>query len=117
MINGTSIDTQIMSSQVERARAQQKDPAKSAEALINSTNGDPAKIRKVAEDFEAVFLGQMLQHMWAGIETDPQFGGGHGEDMFRPMMIDEFGKKIAANGGLGIADQLEAQLLQLQEVK
>ena len=111
------INTALTNAELNRARAAKTASEHRMQTLGNRLSGDPKQIRKVAEDFEAVFLGQMLQHMWAGVGTDPTFGGGHGEDMFRPMMIDEFGKKIAATGGVGIANDLERQLLQLQEVK
>ena len=32
--------------------------------------------------------------------TDGPFGGGQGEEMFRSLMIDEYGKQIEAQGGL-----------------
>lgn len=73
--------------------------------------------RKTGEEFEAMFLGQMLQHMFAGIETDPEFGGGAGEDMWRSMMVEQYGKEIAKNGGVGIAEAVMRQLLQNQEVE
>ena len=111
------INTALIQARLNRVSAAKSASAQQIQAPGNQVSGNPEKIRKVAEDFEAVFLGQMLQHMWSGVKTDPTFGGGHGEDMFRPMMIDEFGKKIAATGGVGIADDLERQLLKLQEVK
>ena len=36
--------------------------------------------------------------------------------MFRSLMINEYGKSIAAQGGFGLADQMKAQLLKHQEV-
>jgi Rod binding domain-containing protein len=72
--------------------------------------------RKTAEDFEAFFLSQMFQHMFAGIETDPTFGGGTGEDMWRSMLVDQYGKEVTKNGGVGIADSVMKTLLQTQEV-
>lgn len=72
--------------------------------------------RKTAQDFEAFFLSQMFQHMFAGIETDGMFGGGQGEEMWRSMLIDQYGKEVAAKGGVGIADQVMKVLLQSQEV-
>ena len=72
---------------------------------------------KAARDFEAVFLGQMLKHMFSGIGTDPVFGGGHGETVFRGLLIDEIGKQIATTGGIGIADRVKRDLLRAQEGK
>lgn len=70
---------------------------------------------KAAEDFEAMFLAQMLAPMWEGIETDGMFGGGSAEESFRAMMINEYGKLIAKAGGLGISSSVKAELLRMQE--
>ncbi|WP_207476483.1 rod-binding protein [Arenibaculum pallidiluteum] len=71
--------------------------------------------RKVAEDFEAQFLSQMMGHMFAGIETDGPFGGGHAEETFRSLLVDEYGKAAARGGTTGIADAVQRQLLRMQE--
>ncbi len=76
---------------------------------------DPEAARQAAEDFEAVFLAQMLSHMFAGIRTDGPFGGGKTEEMFRSVMLDQYGRMIARSGGLGIADSVAAEILKLQE--
>ncbi len=73
--------------------------------------------RKVAQDFEAMFVSQMMQHMFSGLdETGGYFGGGHAEAMFRPMLVDEYSKMLTKRpGGIGLADQVMASLLQSQE--
>jgi len=78
---------------------------------------DLAKAREAAEEFEAVFLSQMLGNMFAGIKTDKVFGGGHGEDAYRAMMVQEYGKAMSANGGVGIADAVMREIIQLQEAR
>ncbi len=37
-----------------------------------------AQADKVSREFEAMFLGQMLNHMFSGLKTDGVFGGGEG---------------------------------------
>ena len=76
----------------------------------------PEAVRNAAEDFESFFLSQMFEMMFEGIETDGPFGGGHGEKIFRSLMITEYGKATAARGGVGIADQIIRQMLTTQEV-
>lgn len=71
--------------------------------------------RQVAEDFEAVFLSQMMQPMFEGIDVEEPFGGGSSEKMWKALQIDEYGKALARSGGVGIADQVMRQLLQAQE--
>ncbi|MEZ0223212.1 MAG: rod-binding protein [Alphaproteobacteria bacterium] len=74
-----------------------------------------AKTADAAKDFEAVFLSEMFSHMFEGIDVDPMFGGGGGEKMFRSMMIQEYGKDMAKHGGIGISDQLQKMMIQMQE--
>ncbi|MBM3602035.1 MAG: chemotactic signal-response protein chel [Alphaproteobacteria bacterium] len=76
---------------------------------------DPAAARKTAQEFEGFFLSQMFQSMFQGIKTDGPFGGGHGEDMFRGMLMQEYGKSVAQKGGVGIADAVYKQILLMQE--
>jgi len=75
-----------------------------------------ARAEKAAKDYESVFISQMLGAMFSGIKSDGITGGGQGEEMFRSLMINEYGKSIAAQGGFGLADQMKAQLLKHQEV-
>jgi peptidoglycan hydrolase FlgJ len=78
---------------------------------------DPVQIKKAAQEFESVFISQMLGHMFVSVGNDEMFGGGEAEDIYRSMMIDEYGKLMAKSGGIGIADQVTRELLQNQEVK
>ena len=72
--------------------------------------------KKVAQEFEEVFISQMLNHMFKGISTDGPFGGGSSEKIYRSMMVDQYGKQMAANGGIGLSDAIHTELLRLQEV-
>lgn len=82
----------------------------------NDLVSDP-KIDKVATEFEAMVLGQMVGFMFEGREADPLLGGGYGEEMYKGLLISEYGKVMAQSGGVGIADAVKAQLIQLQEAK
>ena len=73
--------------------------------------------RKAAEDFEAFFISQSFETMFQGIDTAPPFGGGNAEKMWRSMEIQEYGKEIAKNGGVGIADAVFREMINMQEVK
>ncbi len=71
--------------------------------------------RKVSRDLEAVFLGQMLQPMFANIDAAEPFGGSPSEKMWRSMQVDEYGKAIARAGGIGLADAVFKEILRAQE--
>lgn len=64
-----------------------------------------AAARKAAEDFEAAFLGEMLKT--AGVNTMPSgFGGGAGEEAFASLLTDEYARRMAAAGGIGLAEHV-----------
>jgi len=70
-----------------------------------------AKIAKAAQDFETMYLGQMLEPMFSGLKTDGPMGGGHAEDTWRSFLVQEYAKSITKAGGLGISKMVEGQLL------
>ena len=74
----------------------------------------PDQIRATAEEFEAVFLAQMVEQMM-GESTQSAFGGGPGEAAFRSMLNEEYAKVMAKAGGVGLADALAREMLALQE--
>jgi peptidoglycan hydrolase FlgJ len=88
--------------------------------LPPQTNGlskqELQKIDKTSEDFEAVFITEMLKPMFEALEVDPVFGGGKGEEVFRDLQLNEYGKMISKQGGIGLADNVRAQLIHLQLV-
>ena len=86
-----------------------------AQGNASAAPRNEAAIDKVAEDFEAFFAGSYFEQMFSGIQPDPITGGGQGEAMFRSLMIQEYGKAVAKQHVLGIADVVKRQLLQLQE--
>jgi len=75
---------------------------------------DP-KARAVAQDFEAVFLNNMFQHMFTAIDGDGPFGGKGAAGVWRSFLTDEYAKTIAKAGGIGIADHVYRSLIQIQE--
>jgi peptidoglycan hydrolase FlgJ len=75
-----------------------------------------AKLRQAAQDFEAMALGQLLQPMFATVDTaHGAFGGGAAEESIKPMLVDALAKNIAAHGGLGLAGPVFASMLHSQE--
>jgi flagellar protein FlgJ len=74
------------------------------------------KIRAAAQDFEAVFLNVMFQQMFANVGEGP-FGGGPGAAVWRSFLTDEYAKSFVKKGGIGVADQVQRELLAQQEVR
>jgi Rod binding domain-containing protein len=79
-----------------------------------SPNIKADKMDASAKEFEAVFIAQMLKPMFETVETNEMFGGGNAENIYKSMMVDEYGKIIAEQGGIGLADALKSQLIEMQ---
>ena len=87
-------------------------------SLLQPTPAPPvatARMRETAEAFEASFLAQMLKPMFEGLSTDGPFGGGEAEATWRGFMIEAMARQTARAGGVGLADQVVAQMLKMQE--
>ncbi len=75
-----------------------------------------ARIQKAAQDFEAMAMGQMLAPMFETVDASKGvFGGGSGEEAWKPMMVNEIGKQMAKSGGMGLARPVMDQMLRMQE--
>jgi flagellar protein FlgJ len=83
--------------------------------LPSLASKSPDQLTKAARDFEAVFINEFMGAMFEGVSTDGPFGGGPGETMFRSMMIENYSKTIAAQGGIGLAAAVKRELLHAQE--
>tara|TARA_R110002072_G_scaffold1513_3_gene12412 strand:- start:171 stop:506 length:336 start_codon:yes stop_codon:yes gene_type:complete len=75
-----------------------------------------AQAREVAEEFESFFLSQMVEAMFAGVGEENPFDGGAGERAFRGMLNEEYARVMASSGGVGLADNLTAEILRYQEL-
>ena len=96
--------------QVRNAAPQAPAPSGSAAAAV-----DP-HVWKAAQDFEAMAIGQMLEPMFSTVDTSQgEFGGGAGEQNFKPMLVTEMAKAVEKRGGLGLATSVYAQMLKMQE--
>jgi peptidoglycan hydrolase FlgJ len=100
-------------------------PGLSALDLLNTTPPAAGKLsaagkdkaRAAAQDFEAVFLNSMFQHMFTGIDGEGPFGGKGASGVWRSVLTDQYAKSIAKAGGIGIADQVYRSLMAQQEIR
>jgi flagellar protein FlgJ len=72
-------------------------------------------VRHAAQDFEAVFLAQVLGTMTQSVGGDDLLGDGQ-DDVFRDMLNEEIAKLISRSGGIGVADAVLREMLKAQEV-
>ena len=85
---------------------------------LHGQKADAAKTLKSAQDFESMAINQMLQPMFATEDdSDNMFSGGAGEKQFRPMLVEQIAKQMENNGGIGMTDAINRQMLAMQEQK
>ena len=106
------MNRQINSLSTEAMRSEKTDRLQAFKNNLSDKDRD--EIEHVAREFESVFLSQMIKPMFKELKTDGPFGGGHGEEVFRKLLIEEVGKEFAKSGGLGIADMIERELIEMQ---
>lgn len=90
-------------------------PAATA-SRIDPTSPTYVRLHQQARDLESVFLTTLTKEMFSSIKTDDQnFGGGFAEETWRGMQAEQLAGAMAAQGGIGLADQLMPTLLKMQE--
>lgn len=105
----------LLNTQIETAQYAAQE--KKAQHINQAAAQSKQAIRETAEDFEAMFLSQMLSHMYTDIDpNNPYGGGGKGEEVFRSLMVNEYGKLIVKAGGVGLADMVEKEMIHMQEM-
>jgi peptidoglycan hydrolase FlgJ len=81
---------------------------------LPATQGsDRTKLAKAAQQFEAIFIRQMLAAARKADFGTPLLGGsqnGGGLDTFRQMQDDRFAEIASQSGTFGLAKQIETQL-------
>jgi Rod binding domain-containing protein len=83
-----------------------------ANRAAHASTREQAKV--VANEFERMFLSEMLKPMFQGLKTEAPFGGGASEEMFRPMLIDQYAAQLSKAGGIGVADAIMGEILRMQ---
>jgi Rod binding domain-containing protein len=73
-----------------------------------------SKAKGAAQNFESMFLSNMFQQMFTGIDGDGPFGGSGALKIWRSFMTDQYAKSFAKSGGIGIAGMVYDTLLKQQ---
>jgi flagellar protein FlgJ len=86
-------------------------PLSAADGAVPAS--DPRKAqatKKVAREFEALFIGMMLKSMRETVGKDGLTGGGRGEEVYGSLLDQEYANSMAQHGGIGLASMIEQQL-------
>jgi flagellar protein FlgJ len=84
-----------------------------APGLSGATTGGPtneALLRRKAQEFEAMYLTEMLRLARPTSQPAGPFGGGFAEESWRMFMDQALGQAMAAQGGAALQPAIEAVL-------
>lgn len=74
--------------------------------------------KKVSQDFEGLLVGMMMKSMRATVGKDTLTGGGHGEDVYRSMLDQQYADaSVKRGGGLGLAKLIEKDIIRQESRK
>lgn len=98
------------------------DKARSLQRSALNSGGVTEKQRlqakKVSQDFEALFVGMMMKSMRETVGKDTLTGGGHGEEVYRSLLDQEYANaSVKRGGGLGLAKVLEKDIIRQESRK
>lgn len=88
----------------------------SVSAIPGNKPSNLAEMEKAAQEFEAVFLAQILNGLTSGLEGDGPLSGAE-SDPFASMLQDEYARMISKSGGVGVADAVLKEMLKMQEIE
>ena len=96
--------------------------ARQLQQLAKSGSGLTEKQRqqakKVSQDFEALMVNMMIKSMRTTVSKDTVTGGGHGEEVFRSMLDQEYASaSVKRVGGLGLAKIIEKDIIRQESRK
>jgi peptidoglycan hydrolase FlgJ len=80
-----------------------------------SVSSSHDRLREKAVELEGVFLNTLMSQMFSSLDARNEFGGGYAEETWRGMQAEQYSSMIAENGGIGLADDILADLLTMQE--
>ncbi len=74
-------------------------------------DSERARLFRVAQDFQGLFVKQMLSAMRKNLdqESDPLYGGMR-QQIFEDMLYDEYAKAMSKTSGFDLADQIYRQM-------
>jgi len=98
------VPTDVLSSQSSRLENRIRSAQNSAGKAKNE------ELKKVSQDFEAIFIAQLLKVMRETIEESGLAEGGFGKSIYTELFDQEVALSMARRGALGISDLLYKNL-------
>ncbi len=87
-------------------------PLRQEASAAPSQAKEEARLKKACQEFEQLFLTQMMAQMRKTVPKGGVLSGGQQEEMFQGMLDKERAKSWAQEGGVGLANMLFQQMKQ-----
>lgn len=114
-MNISAINPDISEIPADKARLLQRAAAASSDGV---TEKQRQQAKKISQDFEGLFVGMMMKSMRATVGKDTLTGGGHGEEVYRSMLDQQYADaSVRRGGGLGIAKIIEKDIIRSESRK
>jgi peptidoglycan hydrolase FlgJ len=71
-----------------------------------------------AQNFESIFVKNLLSQAFAGVKGDGPMGTeGQGTETWRDLLVTEYAKTTTKAGGIGVSNSVYSELMKVQEGK
>ncbi|TWW11535.1 flagellar rod assembly protein [Planctomyces bekefii] len=104
-----ALDAGLSLGRMQAERSQDTGVAGNARAA-----SDREDIKKVANEFESLFLNIVMKAMRNTVQKSGLIDGGNAEEIYKSMLDEEYTKMMAAQRTTGIANQIEDFMLRSQ---
>ncbi|MBP7495835.1 MAG: rod-binding protein [Spirochaetales bacterium] len=109
-MDGSDFSFETVRPQIDLGRIQ-KDLQKIQQFASDSRpKTDAGRLKDACQEFEAIFIKQMLDSMRKTIPRTELIERNFGEEIFEDMLYTEYSKVLSKRGSLGIGDLLFRQL-------
>ncbi|MFO7765979.1 MAG: rod-binding protein [Pelovirga sp.] len=81
--------------------------------IASAGQQNPARLKELAQEFEAIFIQQMYKEMRSTIPDDGLIPRTNAEDTFVQMQDLEVARATARQGGIGLVEMMMKQLQQI----
>ena len=111
----TTITPDVSAGSADKARLLQRAAADNSSGM---TEKQRQQAKKVSQDFEGLLVGMMMKSMRATVGKDKLTSGGHGEEVYRSMLDQQYADiSVKRGGGLGLAKIIEKDIIRQQSRK
>lgn len=98
------------SEQMMRVRESQQTDQLARMREIRNQPMDDKRIKEVSQEFESLFVNELLKSMRKTVPENEWLNGGMQQEVFEDMLYNEYARSISKSGGIGLGDMVYKSL-------